>query len=386
MQSVRVAIVGGGLAGLYAAFLLEQRGFRDYVLIEARDALGGRIASVSAPERQSVRAIKAFDRFDLGPTWFWPDFQPELGRLVSDLGLRRFVQFETGDMMVEHSANEPAVRMGGYASSPASMRVIGGMGALIEALRQRIGATRIVTGMKVRGLSAQDSHVVVGGIDPIGRVLHVRADHVLLAVPPRVVESSIAFSPPLPEPLRAQWRSQPTWMAPHAKYVAIYDTAFWRKQGLSGEARSTHGPLGEIHDASMPGGSAALFGFFAIPARIRKNVAEDVLRAHCRAQLARLFGPQAAAPMAESLKDWALDPYTATASDQEGATHSSGALAATAASGLWSGRLTGIASEWSHQFPGYLAGAVEAADLGVKALPLWADVSESARPVSLEQR
>ena len=34
-----------------------------------------------------------------------------------------------------------------------------------------------------------------------------------------------------------------------------------------------------------------------------------------------------------------------------------------AASGPWCGRLTGIASEWSPQFPGYVAGAVEAASL-----------------------
>jgi len=41
------------------------------------------------------------------------------------------------------------------------------------------------------------------------------------------------------------------------------------------------------------------------------------------------------------------------------------APAASAVSGRWCGRLTGIASEWSPQFPGYLAGAVEAARLGV---------------------
>ena len=51
MQAARIAIVGAGLAGLYAAFLLEQQGIKDYVLLEARDTLGGRIAS--APQRGS---------------------------------------------------------------------------------------------------------------------------------------------------------------------------------------------------------------------------------------------------------------------------------------------------------------------------------------------
>jgi len=47
MQTARIAIVGAGLSGLYAAYLLEQQGIKDYVLLEARDSIGGRIASAS---------------------------------------------------------------------------------------------------------------------------------------------------------------------------------------------------------------------------------------------------------------------------------------------------------------------------------------------------
>ena len=157
-------------------------------------------------------------------------------------------------------------------------------------------------------------------------------------------------------------------MAPHAKYVAIYDRPFWREQGLSGEARSACGPLGEIHDASMPGGSAALFGFFGIPAHLRQGVPEADLRVHCRAQLARLFGPQASTPQAELFKDWAIDPYTATAADIDSLGQHPEAPASGASSGPWAGRLTGIGSEWSRQFPGYVAGAIEAASVGVRSL------------------
>jgi monoamine oxidase len=38
-----------------------------------------------------------------------------------------------------------------------------------------------------------------------------------------------------------------------------------------------------------------------------------------------------------------------------------------AAEGLWNGYLTGIGSEWSRLFPGYVAGAVDAAEAGVLA-------------------
>ena len=43
-----MAIVGGGLAGLVAAWRLLQQGVRDVVLLEARTTLGGRILSVDA--------------------------------------------------------------------------------------------------------------------------------------------------------------------------------------------------------------------------------------------------------------------------------------------------------------------------------------------------
>lgn len=370
MQTARIAIVGAGLSGLYAAFLLEQRGIRDYVLLEARDVPGGRIASVSrhAADGTAV-ASNDIDRFDLGPTWFWPHLQPQLDRLIHDLGLQRFEQYEAGDMMIERSPDAPPVRMQGYASTPASMRVAGGMSALIDALRGRLDARRVVTGQIVRRIRIVDAHVELESESVAAGVTTWRVEHVLLAIPPRLAEERIAFFPPLPTALARQWRDTSTWMAPHAKYVAIYDTPFWREQGLSGEARSARGPLGEVHDASMPGGSAALFGFFGIPAHVRKNVRDDVLRAHCRAQLVRLFGAKAATPEAEVVKDWAQDAFTATAADLDDNGHHAQAPAAAASSGPWHRRLTGIASEWSRPFPGYVAGAIEAAHAGVQALP-----------------
>lgn len=388
MQNARIAIVGAGLSGLYAAFLLERSGIRDYMLIEARDAAGGRIASFSEQGNPSLSssAVEPADRFDLGPTWFWPDAQPELDRLVRDLGLQRFDQFEAGDMLVERSPAEPAMRVRGYASSPVSTRLIGGMSALVDALRGHVSEERIVLGHAVHRLRVAGPRIELATVDASGRAGRWDAERVLLAVPPRLAEAAIEFSPPLPPALAQQWRATPTWMAPHAKYVAVYQTAFWRKQGLSGAARSAHGPLGEIHDASMPGGRAALFGFFGLPAHIRQAVPEHVLRTHCRAQLARLFGPQAATPLADGIKDWASDPNTATGADANGGGQHVEAPAAGADSGPWRGRLGGIASEWSRPFPGYLAGAIDAAGAGVRALSSTdaATSDAAAQPTSLE--
>jgi monoamine oxidase len=368
VRRTQVAIVGAGLAGLYAAWLLDRQGIPDYVLLEARAVPGGRIATFDPAGGRDPGAAGRRDRFDLGPAWFWPDYQQEMRDLIDRLGLERFAQHETGDMMFERSSQAAPERTLGYVNAPASMRLSGGMGALIDALYRTLGPERLVTGQAVRRMRVNAGHVELESEDGEGRVSGWRAAHVLLALPPRLAVDTIGFEPALPQALAAQWGATPTWMAPHAKYIAVYDAPFWRENGLSGEAQSMRGPLGEIHDASIPGGRAALFGFLGVPVQVRRDVGDAALRAHCRAQLARLFGPQAATPCADVIKDWAQDPYTSTVADMEASGHHAAAPSAAAASGPWQARLTGIASEWSPQFPGYVAGAIEAAGIGVRAM------------------
>lgn len=370
MNKADIVIVGGGLSGLYAAYLLEKKGIKDYVLLEARNTFGGRILSASASEHASPGVegeVTATGQFDLGPTWVWPEIQLELAPLFQDLGIECFEQFEEGDVILERSPNEPPMRIAGYTHSPTSMRLLGGMGALTESLRHRVNPERLKTGQRVHRLRINGQSVDIDSTDVGGQVTSWCAEQVLLAVPPRLIESSIEFIPALPRALSEQWRATPTWMSSHAKYMAIYDTPFWRENGLSGTASSACGILGEIHDASVPGGQAALFGFFRVPSHVRKKVTEDVLRTHCRAQLVRLFGPRADKPVRDLIKDWAVDPFTATEQDLNDTGSHVPAPDASPSVAPWKERITGIGSEWSHHFPGYVAGAIEAAGLGVEA-------------------
>lgn len=364
MQKTRIAIVGGGLSGLYTAWLLEQHGIKDYVLLEARNRLGGRILSPAA--NQALESGNTTDRIDLGPSWFWPDHQPQLDRLVHELGLKRIEQAEDGDMMVEHSPHDAPIRRRGFRNVPTSMRLAGGMGALVAALADRLAPARRHYGHAVRSLSLQHGHVVLDCSTESGPVCW-QAEHVFLAMPPRLVAETLAFTPALPSSLYEQWRATATWMAPHAKYVAVYAQPFWQAQGLSGEARSMVGPLGEIHDASTPGGSAALFGFFQIPAAARRAIPEAELRQHCRQQLERIFGPQAASPVVEYLQDWAQEVHTTTAADHHFIADHVAAPSVLAQTGPWQTAMIAVGSEWSPTYPGYLAGAVEAATRGIQA-------------------
>lgn len=389
MQDVPVVIVGGGLSGLYAAFLLEQKGIA-YRLLEARNRLGGRIAVANfssalhngqaAPNTSMANKDNANqdtnkdsankdNAFDLGPSWFWPDYQTQLSTLIESLNLSRFAQFEVGDMMVERATDQPPVRMQGYKSAPSSMRLVGGMATLIEALYTRLDAKSIITNQTVQQLSRVGEYINVQSVDASGQVTISRARHVLLALPPRLVAGRIAFEPPLPQDLMTQWQQTATWMAPHAKYVAVYETPFWRDNGLSGAARSAIGPLTEIHDASTVDSHGALFGFFGVSAQARQSVSDIVLKQHCRAQLVRLFGTQASSPVAEYLKDWAQDLLTAMPADINGNGQHAVAPPAKPKTGAWQDQLTGCGSEWSAQFPGYIAGAIDAAAIAVQSLP-----------------
>jgi monoamine oxidase len=367
-----VAIVGGGLSGLHSAGLLERRGLTDALLIESRGELGGRLLSVPTDPNATVHG-----RFDLGATWIWPDMQPELGRLVTELGLDTFEQPDTGNLLIERRGAAPA-RTPGWRSEPASMRLAGGMGALVDAMARRLASTRILTSHRVTRLTCGSAGIDINVADVQDRPVTLRASQVLLALPPRLAAATIAFDPVLADELGRPWADTATWMAPHAKYLAVYDEPFWRAEGLCGAARSDVGPMVEIHDASSPGGHAALFGFVGVPAEVRARVPQATLRAHCRAQLVRLFGARAGAPKAEWLKDWAADPHTATAADQRTAHEHAVVPASTPRAGPWRHRLFGVASEWSPRFPGYVAGAIDAAERGVAAA-MGAPAQETSR-------
>jgi monoamine oxidase len=349
-----VAIVGGGLGGLYAARLLEAARV-PFLLLEARSRLGGRILSE--------------DGFDLGPAWFWPDMQPSIAALVGELGLAAVPQYAQGDVLVEQAPTLAPARYPGFGQMASSFRIAGGTAALVAALAKDVPEDRLRLGVTVTdaALHGDGVRLTLRGGD---EATMVEARAVLFALPPRLMEKTIAFAPALSADLRGLWRATPTWMAPHAKFLAVYAKPFWRGMGLCGTAQSGVGPMVEIHDASaMPEreGGAALFGFVGVPASARARVGEALLRQHCLAQFVRLFGAQAETPLATRFKDWAADPFTATADDGEAAGHPEAARRPWF-DAPWSARAVMAGSETAPAHPGYLEGALLAAEAAVARL------------------
>lgn len=348
-----VAVIGGGLSGLCAARRLHAAGI-DVRVIEARPRLGGRILSTDE------HGAPSDDGFDLGPSWCWPRVQPQLAALVQELGLDLFPQHTRGDVLFERMSRETPQRCQASDQEPQSMRIVGGTSALTAALVAQLPADRVLPGTHVTHMALGHSEVELTTRRDDGSIGHLLADQVVAAVPPRLL-TQLAFSPAIDETAARRWADTATWMAPHAKVFAVYDRPFWRDAGLSGTAQSFVGPLGEIHDATTASGKAALFGFVSVGADARAAIGEAALVAACVQQFARLFGPEALQPRATLVKDWSTDPLTALASDRvpSGHPHPSAAPWVT---GVWQARLSLCASETSATEPGYLAGAVSAAE------------------------
>lgn len=312
MQHNTIAILGGGLSGLYAAHLLHQQGAQ-VTLFEARPRLGGRIHCIPAMQGGAQQTVP--HQFDMGPAWFWPESNPRLSQLVNTFKLPWFEQHSTGAAMFEPAQGGVRQMPNSYPQYPVSCRLEGGMASLVSALQGGLPADSIQLNSKVKGLTLNSNGVEIA-LEQNHQPTAAHADRVISTIPLRLLAQAIQFQPDLPSDTRKLLRNTPTWMAGQAKIVAEYSSAFWRENGQSGDAFSQRGPLVEIHDAGGPSGRpAALFGFLGGSAPARNSLGEEQLKALAVEQFTRLFGSKAASPMAVYCQEWGNDPLLSTEED-----------------------------------------------------------------------
>lgn len=367
-----VAIIGGGLAALALAHSLHARRV-DWALFESRSRLGGRVLTRSVGPGVAV---------DLGATWYWPATQPSMTRLVEDLELASRPQPDTGQLLwLDDPNREPRLRAfdarragpavdESVAARPGALhggarRLVGGMGALIDALAQRLPASRLHVGYRLLRVADAGGHV---GLEiqtgPATAPRHVEARRVVLALPPRLALSQVVFLPALPAELQQALAAAPTWMAAAAKAALACAQPLWRDAPHAGNAWVTHpqAVLAEVFDAGPGAGPGALAGFLALDAARRREFQRS-LPLLVESQFAMLFG---AGAQGELLwQDWAEERDTCSAAD----------LADDARPGVghpvygdprlavpyWDGRLWWAGSETARSGGGYLEGALGAA-------------------------
>lgn len=336
-QRYDAVVIGAGVSGLVAARSLVGAGMSTVVL-EARDRVGGRLLSVAAD---------GGGRLDLGASWFWPG-ETRVAAYVEELGVAVHEQHLAGDALFHQP--DGGQRLSGNPIDVPCFRFSHGAQELAESL-----AAGLPSGIVRRDTPVTMVRSVDGGLEVSSVGGTVTGRHVILAVPPGLIASSIAL-PGLDPALTRLIAATPVWMGAVTKVVVEFDRAFWREVGLSGSAISHHGPMREIHDLSGPDGfPAAIFGFVPLGAGT-PVLTEDAVRQQVR----ELFGPQGPEPVKVTVMDWSAEPYTVPSGASAGGGQNYGHPAY--AEPALDGRLHWAATETSRINPGHIEGAIVAGE------------------------
>jgi monoamine oxidase len=333
--TVDAVVVGAGISGLATAHALLDAGLT-VVVLEARGRTGGRL--LGSP-------------FDLGASWFWPG--EERVRILADRwGISTFDQYRTGDTVIDDL--DGVHRYPGNLIDVPAYRMVGGTSRLASALTEALPPGVLVRDSPVTSIS-DDLAVRAADREWLG-------GHVVLALPPALAVASISLPGQVPQHLIDAARRTPVWMSDAVKVVAHYPEPFWRSLGLAGAAMSRRGPLQEIHDMSGPGGEpAALFGF-ARPVSLRPGVDDEI-----RAQLARMYGAQAAEPKELLIQDWSKERRTTPAAATGPADYAMFGHPAFREPAV-DGRLHWASTETAESYAGHIEGALEASERTVRTI------------------
>jgi monoamine oxidase len=130
-----------------------------------------------------------------------------------------------------------------------------------------------------------------------------------VAIPPHLA-GKIDYEPGL-----SAMRTQLTQRIPIGsliKTIAVYDTAFWRAQGLNGQVTSDQGPVKVMFDASPASGTpGVLLGFIdGDDARALDDASDAERASEALKSYVRYFGKQAGTPRAYLDQVWARELYT----------------------------------------------------------------------------
>lgn len=329
-------------------------------------ARGRRLANLSRMiARAGTEAPVAWDRESLG-AW--------LAREIPDTALREHVAihcemtFATDPhelSLLDYLAQLAAGGDPFDGSAGDEHRFVPGAFALPDRLAAALGE-RISLSTPVRAIDCTMGVVTIGA-DPAGEgnsdrgnsdARTLRTTHVVLALPPSAARA-ITFTPPLPPSMAAALTASRA--GPVVKCIAIYDRAFWRDAGQSGESYLNPGVVRATVDACTPDGVPAL-ATFVVASEAAAFTPER--KARVLDDLRRLFGDAAASPTAFSFHDWGADPLSLGCV----AGLPPGARSAGAAWRCTHHRLHIAGTEAATHWPGFMEGAIDAAETTAAAI------------------
>ena len=409
VERTDVVIVGAGFTGLSAALDFQRAGI-DFLVLEARDRVGGRVEAV----RNGLGEL-----IDSGGQFFCVDM-PQVTALAKARGKTFVETYVDGDFITHPSMSvakaertyhmsmairermnriepdDPAIaglsvadwleRQGDPTDAKAAFRsMIEGLWCLAldkVPLWHLIDNDRRITNevpelqyflRETMQSLADDLAGDLGGRlrlnEPVVRVEHgakgvrlatargaIEAGAVLVALPPAMA-ARLAFAPVLPPALSKAlgvWESGAV-----IKMLVRYAKPFWRERGLSGMVMWRDLPGLFACDTSKDSGNVALTVFVGGPLALRwRSLGEAALRGEAAARLADALGPQAADIVDLSARDWTHDRWS-------GGAYSDLIVDVTARDAeriILAGAppVYFAASEVSPSFPGYVEGAIVA--------------------------
>jgi monoamine oxidase len=183
-------------------------------------------------------------------------------------------------------------------------RYVGGSQRVPERLAADLGAERVRLRAPVRRIEQRNDGVTV-----LADGVLVSARRAIVAVPP-VLAGRITYDPPLPA-----FRDQLTQRVPAGSVIkcnVVYESPFWRADGLSGQATSDAGPVKIVFDNSPPSGTPGILLAFleGEHARVLNRVSPWERREAVVASLVTFFGSRAAEIVEYVELDWSEEEWT----------------------------------------------------------------------------
>jgi len=182
-------------------------------------------------------------------------------------------------------------------------RVIGGMQQVSLLQAAELGSD-VVLNSPVRTINWDDNHVTV-----VSEQATVNARYVIMAVPPNLY-SRVSFNPPLPRRQHQMHQHQSLGLV--IKVHAVYDTPFWREDGLSGTGFSAGALVQEVYDNTNHGDTrGTLVGFISDEKAdaVFELSAEDRKKAVLES-IAGFLGEKALTPEVYYESDWGSEEWT----------------------------------------------------------------------------
>ena len=187
-----------------------------------------------------------------------------------------------------HAAGSLQIMLAGRGGAQDS-GIVGGAQAVAKRIEAILGPA-VHLNSPVRQI-VQDA----SGVEVISDTVRVRARRVIVAIPPTLTDF-IDYQPILP-PDRAQL-IQRVPMGSIIKATLIYDEAFWRRQGLSGQSLALSSPVSATLDGGLAAGNdkpGLLIAFVAGENARKLGRLSPAARQQVIVQeVAARFGPQAA--------------------------------------------------------------------------------------------